>query len=303
MHCITSGVSKDDTKPVTITTWQSVFRLHQKWYDQFGVALIDEAHLAKAQSLTGMMTKMVNCEYRFGFTGSLDGTLTHALVIQGLLGPIKRVATTKELITQQHLANFRIKAIVLKYDEVTCKAVTSMSYADEKDFIVRNEARNRFIRNLAISLKGNSLLLFQYVDKHGQMLYNALKEVVKDRPIFFIHGGVEGDERERVRGLIETHRDAIVVASVGVFSTGVNIRNLHNVIFTSPSKSKIRTLQSIGRTLRLSENKDVATLYDIADDLSYKSKKNYTLLHFAERVKLYNEEQFLYKLYNVQLKA
>lgn len=302
MHTIYSGEEKDTNRPIVITTWQSIFKQPKKWFDQFGAVMIDECHLAKAQSLTGILTKMDNCAYRFGFTGSLDGTQTHQLVIQGLLGPIKRVATTAELIEQKHLAEFQIKAIVLKYSDATCQACRGLSYQDEMDFIVRNPNRNRFIRNLALSLKGNTLLLFQYVEKHGKMLYDDIKAAAGDRPVFFVHGKVEGDEREEIRQLIESQPNAIVVASVGTFSTGVNIKNLHNIIFASPSKSKIRNLQSIGRGLRKGSSKEEAVLYDIADDLSWKTKKNYTLLHFAERVKLYNEEKFPYKLYSVQLK-
>jgi len=127
-------------------------------------------------------------------------------------------------------------------------------------------------------------------------------EKSENRPVFFIHGGVGVDEREEVRRITEEQNDAIIVASYGTFSTGINIRNLHNVIFASPSKSKIRTLQSIGRGLRLGQNKDSATLYDIADDLTYKSRKNFTLDHFMERMKIYNDEKFEYQIYTINLK-
>lgn len=302
MHCIFSGEEKNTNRPIVITTWQSIFRMPKQWFDQFGCVLVDECHLAKAQSLTGILTKLEHCAYRFGFTGSLDGSQTHALVIQGLLGPIKRVATTAELIEQKHLADFQIKAIVLKYSQETREQCKKMSYQQEMDFIVRNPARNRFLKNLVLSLEGNTLLLFQYVDKHGKLLYDDIKAAAGDRSVYFVHGGVEGDEREDIRKLVEQETNAIIIASAGTFSTGVNIKNLHNIVFASPSKSKVRNLQSIGRGLRKSDSKSKAVLYDIADDLSWKSKKNYTLLHFAKRVELYNEEKFPYKLYAVQLK-
>jgi superfamily II DNA or RNA helicase len=125
----------------------------------------------------------------------------------------------------------------------------------------------------------------------------------KDRKVFYVHGNVDVDERELVREITEKESDAIIIASYGTFSTGINIRNLHNIVFASPSKSKIRTLQSIGRVLRLGENKETATLFDIADDLTYKSKKNFTLDHFVERMKIYNEEKFEYKIYSINLKG
>jgi superfamily II DNA or RNA helicase len=125
----------------------------------------------------------------------------------------------------------------------------------------------------------------------------------KDRKVFYVHGNVEAEERELVREITEKESDAIIIASYGTFSTGINIRNLHNIVFASPSKSKIRTLQSIGRVLRLGENKETATLFDIADDLTYKSRKNFTLDHFVERMKIYNEEKFEYKIYSINLKG
>jgi superfamily II DNA or RNA helicase len=219
-----------------------------------------------------------------------------------LFGPVRKVTTTAELIEQKHLADFRIKAIVLSYpDEIRQMIARAGDYQAEIDYIVRLEARNNFIKNLALSLDGNTLLLFQFVDKHGQLLYDKLKANCGDRKIFFIHGGVDGEERDKVREIVEKESNAIIVASFGTFSTGINIRNLHNVIFASPSKSRIRNLQSIGRGLRKSETKSEAVLFDIADDMVWKSKKNYTLLHFMERVKVYNEEKFNYKIFKVSL--
>jgi hypothetical protein len=203
------------------------------------------------------------------------------------------VTTTKELIDTGKLAKFKIKALVLKHDDVSCKECKNHKYQDEINYIVGKPSRNRFIRNLSLSLKGNTLLLYQFVDKHGRILYNMIKDAVaEERPVFFIHGDVNVDEREEVRRITEGENNAIIVASYGTFSTGINIRNLHNVIFASPSKSKIRTLQSIGRGLRLGDNKETATLYDISDDLTYKSRKNFTLEHFIERMKIYNDEKF-----------
>jgi superfamily II DNA or RNA helicase len=275
----------------------------KKYFEQFDVVIGDEAHLFKAKSLVSIMSKLEKCKYRFGFTGTLDGSQTNKLVLEGLFGAVKRVTTTADLIDQKHLAEFKIKAIVLSYDDVTRKMVSKMDYQTEIDWIVRNQARNRFIKNLALSLTGNSLLLFQYVEKHGDVLYDMIKKAADGRNVYYVAGKTETEDRERIRKIIETEKDAIIVASTGVFSTGINIKNLHNIIFTSPSKSRIKNLQSIGRVLRKSESKDSATLYDIADDLSHKSKQNYTIQHFKERVKIYTEEQFPFKIYSVTLKT
>jgi superfamily II DNA or RNA helicase len=295
-----AGQDKGSTKPITITTWQSVYKLPKEFFANFDVVIGDEAHLFKAKSLTSILTKMSGCRYRFGFTGTLDGTETHRLVLEGLFGAVRKVTTTKELIDQKHLADFKIKAIVLSYpDEIRQMIARANDYQAEMDYLVRLESRNKFIKNLALSLKGNTLVLYQFVEKHGIHLANMLQN--NNRPVYFVSGDISGDDREQIRKVVENDHNAIIVASFGTFSTGVNIKNLHNIIFSSPSKSRIRNLQSIGRGLRKSDTKTSATLFDIADDMSWKSKKNYTLLHFMERIKIYNEEKFEYKIYKVQL--
>ena len=171
------------------------------------------------------------------------------------------------------------------------------------NYIIEHDKRNAFIKNLSLSLDGNTLVLYSRVEAHGEPLYNLINDSVKSgRKVFYVHGGVDGEEREEVRRITEEESNAIIVASYGTFSTGVNIKNLHNVIFASPSKSRIRNLQSIGRVLRKGKNKTKAMLYDIADDISVKGKKNYTLNHLIERVKIYNEENFTYEIRKVYLK-
>ena len=191
---------------------------------------------------------------------------------------------------------------MLKYPDPICKEARSWDYNNEMDYIVGNKARNEFIRNLTLSLTGNSLVLFQFVEKHGKNLYEIIKENAGKRKVFFVFGGTDVEVRESVRAITERENDAIIVASYGTFSTGVNIRNLHNIIFASPSKSRVRNLQSIGRGLRLGDNKEEATLFDIADDFRIGKFANYTLKHFVERVKIYDEEKFNYKFYNIELK-
>jgi superfamily II DNA or RNA helicase len=302
IHKIMGGVDKNVDLPITVSTWQSIYKMPKAYFDQFDIVIGDEAHLFKAKSLNSIMEKLDSCKYRFGFTGTLDGTQTHRLVLEGLFGAVRKVTTTSELIEQKHLAEFNIKAIILTYDDDVKKLISKATYQDEIDFIVRNNKRNNFIKNLALSLNGNTLLLFQFVEKHGKVLLDMIKKEAGERKIFFVSGSVDGEEREEIRKIVETESNAIIVASFGTFSTGINIKNLHNVIFSSPSKSRVRNLQSIGRGLRRSETKTESVLYDIADDLSWKSKKNYTLLHFIERMKIYSEEKFNYKIYKVALK-
>ena len=303
-HCqkLYSGFTKDFTKDVLITTWQSVYLQPKAWFKQFDVIFGDEAHQFKAKSLTTVMEKMDNIRYRIGTTGTLDNKKVHRLVLEGMFGPVHKVTTTKALMDSGRLSNLNITCVILKYSEEIRKAQKNMTYQDEMDFIVSNEARNKFIRNLAVKSEGNTLVLFQYVEKHGKVLYEAIKNKAHDkRKIFFVYGGTDTTDRESIRHITEGESDAIIIASFGTFSTGINIPSLENVIFASPSKSKIRNLQSIGRGLRLKEGKTHCNLYDLADDLHWKSWKNHTLNHAAERYKTYAEEQFEIKLVEVDL--
>ncbi len=297
---IYAGHSKDNLLPIVISTWQSVYDLPKKFFENFQVVFGDEAHTFKAKSLTGIMHKMINTPYRVGTTGTLDGTKTHKLVLEGLFGPVYKVTTTKQLIDNEQLADLKIFCLILDYNDQVKKDNSKNKYPEEMDFLCGYEPRNKFIRNLALDQKGNTLVLFQYVEKHGTILFDMIKSKAhENRKVFFVFGGTDTEQREQIRKITETELDAIIVASYGTFSTGINIRNLHNIIFASPTKSRIRNLQSIGRGLRLGEEKTSCNLYDIGDDLTWKARKNYTLLHMIERVKTYNDEHFDYKLVKV----
>ncbi len=303
-HMIFSGQEKDTDKQIYISTWQSIYNQPRKWFQQFEVVIGDEAHLFKAKSLTSIMQNLHNCAYRFGFTGTLDGSQTHRLVLEGLFGTVKKVTTTAELIEQKHLSNFKIKAIVLKYDDYHKNLMKTAPYKDEIAFLVHHKPRNDFICKLATQLKGNTLILYQYVDAHGKALYDTIKNDLQyDGQLFFVSGKISGEDRDSIRRTLEVETSSITVASYGTFSTGVNVTNLHNVIFASPSKSRIRNLQSIGRALRKGTNKTQAYLYDIADDLRWKDRSNYTLKHFVERIRIYSEEKFEYKTHTFDLKG
>jgi superfamily II DNA or RNA helicase len=304
IHCqkLYSGFSKEFTKDVLITTWQSIYLQPKSWFKQFSVIFGDEAHQFKAKSLIGVMEKMDSTPYRIGTTGTLDNKKIHRLVLEGVFGSMHRVTTTNKLQADGKLAKLNIMCILLKYNEELRKERKNNTYQDEMDWLVANENRNKFIRNLAIKSTGNTLVLFQYVEKHGKILYEMIKEKAHDtRKIFFVYGGTETSDRESIRHITEGEEDAIIIASFGTFSTGINIPSIENVIFASPSKSKIRNLQSIGRGLRLKNGKTHCNLYDIADDLHWKSWKNHTLNHAAERYKTYAEEEFKLKLVEVDL--
>ena len=300
IHKIYSGKDKKTKKRVIVTTWQSVYRLSKEWFEQFGIVFGDECHLFKAKSLSTLMNKCSEAEYRVGTTGTLDGTAVNKLVLEGLFGPVKRVTYTRDLQDQGTLAKLHIDMLVLNYEDKYKKKVFGMTYQEEVDFLVTHDPRNKFIRNLAVTQTGNTLVLFQFVEKHGEPLYKMIKEI-HGKNVYYVHGGTDTSDREAIRGIIEKQDGAIIVASMGTFSTGINIRNLHNIIFASPSKSQVKVLQSIGRGLRKSDNNQDTKLIDVADNLQLGSKGNFTLRHSASRMKIYDKEKFDYKIHKVEL--
>lgn len=312
IYKIQGGIDKNTKAPIVISTWQSLIRQPKEWFDQFRVVLGDEAHNFQAKSLTTIMEKLTDAPYRHGFTGTISSdSKVHRLVLEGVFGSITRFVTTKDLMDKGTVADFKIKALVLNHSpesrtafKTAMKAVKQKSqmYSTEREFIIKNEKRNLFIRNLVWSLKGqNNLILFDLVEKHGKVLEPLLRR--DDRELHFIHGGISGDEREYIRHRVENdpEKKHDILASYGTFSTGVNLKRIDNAIFASGSKSEIKVLQSIGRTLRKGNGSDEATLYDIADDLCFGSFTNYTLQHFRKRIEIYAGEQFAFKVYTIDL--
>ena len=279
---------------ITITTWQSFSKAPKDVMQSFDVVVGDEAHLFKATTLKGILEKMKDTAIRIGTTGTLDGSEVHRLQLEGLFGPVKKVISSKELMDEGTIANIDIDCIILKHEK--CH---TMSYQEEMDYLVSNDKRNHFIVNLVKSLKGNTLVLFQYVEKHGEVLYDMMSNTDMGGNLHYVYGGTDTEDRETVREIVEKNKEDTILASYGTFSTGVNIKKIDNIVFASPSKSRIRNLQSIGRGLRKTEGKDSMRLFDIADDLQC---ENYTLNHLKERINIYNEENFPYNIKQFELK-
>ncbi len=298
-HMIYSGRDKKTDKQIVISTWQSLFRLGTPFFKQFGMVVGDEAHLCSATSLKGILEKMVSCRYRFGTTGTLTESKTHQFVLEGLFGKVYKAVTSKQLMKDKHISDLKIQCLLMQYPDVERELVKKATYKEEIDFIVSHTKRNNFICNLALDQKGNTLILFNYVEKHGKVLKKMMESKSKGRDIFFIAGETDVEERENIRSITEKCKDAVIIASSGVLSTGVNIKNLQSLIFAHPYKAKIRNLQSIGRILRLDDMNNQAVLYDIVDDLHWKKRDNYGLKHWRERVKIYADEKFDYNFKQV----
>ena len=305
VHRIYSGKEKSSEARVYVTTWQSAITMPSMWFKQFGAVFGDEAHLFKAVSLTKIMACLTDAWFRIGTTGTLPDSkesLVHTLVLEGCFGPVFNVTTTQALIESDTLAQLKINILAMKYPEETRKARGKQSYAEEIDFLVSHPRRNNFIANLAIDQPGNTLVLFTLVEKHGKPLFELIrKKAGPNRQVFFVSGSVSAEDRERIRSLVETEKNAMIIASTGVFSIGVNIKNLHNIIIAAPTKSQVKLLQSIGRGLRKSDDGRPTTVFDLADDLTYKKNKNYTLKHGIDRLNIYKAEKFKFQVHEVPL--
>ena len=297
-HKIYSGREKDSNQQIYISTWQSLYRLPKKYFEQFSVIVGDEAHLATATSLKNILERSTACRYRFGTTGTLTDSKTHKLVLEGLFGKTYTAVTSKELMDDKHISKLNIQCLQLQYPEEERKFMKSASYAEEIAYIVAHKRRNNFLCNLALDQKGNTLILFNFIELHGKVLLKLLKEKDSKRKVYFIAGETDVEQREAIRKATEEEKNAIIVASSGVLSTGVNIRNLQSLIFAHPFKAKVRNLQSIGRVLRLDDKNNKAVLYDIIDDLHWKKRDNYGLKHWKERLNIYLKEKFDYE-YNL----
>lgn len=293
---ISAGVSKNIDTQVVVSTWQSIYKQPAGWFAQFGGVIVDEVHHAQSKSIQSIMNKMLICPDRIGFTGTLQEAKTHELVLKGLFGPVTKVISTKELIERNQISQMSCEIIHLKYSDEDRKKVKVMDYQTEIDFLINHEKRNIFVSRLAGALKGNTLVIFSRLE-HGKEIFDLIET---DRQKYYVAGETDKDDREIVRQFAEAN-DVIIVASLGVFSTGVNIKNLHNLVFAHPTKSKIKVLQSIGRVLRKSDDGRPATIYDLVDDLKQSSRENFALRHASERMKFYISEKFPYKIKSIQL--
>lgn len=299
---IYAGHETEIKMPITISTWQSIYKFRQPWFEKFGMVIGDEAHGFKSTSLTSIMNKSINADYRFGLSGTLDDSEVHALVLEGLFGPIVQVTTTNKLQKEKTLAHLDIKIAKIKYSDAEKKHTHKMTYHEEVDFIVTHEKRNKLIKKLALSLEGNTLVLFNYVEKHGKVLRDMLEEDIEEgRKLYYVSGETAVNDRESIRGIVEKQGNAIIVASFGTFSTGINIRNIHNIIFASPSKSVIRVLQSIGRGLRVSDDGMHTTLFDLMDDLIWTGRENFAYKHAVSRTEIYEREKFPFAIEEVRI--
>lgn len=322
---IYSKSSRNPNASITFSTWQSLQNVDPTFFNDYDAILVDEAHTCKAKVLTKILENCINVKYKFGFTGTLsnqdDDAEIDELVLKGLFGRVEVVSNNRDLMDKGIISNALIYLIRLKYmDKELCKTIINGDsetkniqdftkrrkklFESEVNFIVNSEVRNKYIRNIAMSRNGNTLIMFQYIEKQGKILYEFLNEVAEQfgKEVYYIDGNVDVKERDRIKDLVELKDNLIIISSYGTTSTGLNMKNIHNIILASGYKSRKTMKQTIGRGLRLHESKKRLNVFDIGDDFSFgKKTKNFLFSHFMIRVGIYKDEKFKLELVEYEI--
>ncbi|QGZ15774.1 DNA helicase [Acinetobacter phage vB_AbaM_Apostate] len=289
---------------IVISTWQSAIKKPKEWFNQFNMLLCDEMHLAIGKSISEIINKLNYCEFKIGLSGSLRDGKANLMQYIGLFGEIYSPVSTKDLMNAGQVSQLRINALFLKYPETVSNAMAKHDYATEVKFITSLTKRTQWISNLSLRLakrSENVFVMFKNIE-HGKAIYDNIKSSGHEH-VYYVSGEVSSDERTHLKKMAEEHTGVIIIASYGVFSTGISVKNLHHVVLAHGVKSKVIVLQTIGRVLRKHSSKKVAQIWDLIDDMSItverdgaKQRKNvnYLLKHGIDRVERYAAEQFDY---------
>ncbi|MCX8008278.1 MAG: DEAD/DEAH box helicase family protein [Patescibacteria group bacterium] len=280
---------------VVISTWQSAYKWPNSTLEKFNCIFFDEVHTAKAKEISKFLEKLTNAYIRYGFTGTLDDEKIHHFIIEGLFGPRINIIGLNDLIEEGYATNLKIEVIEFKYSQ----KYNPKDYYDEIDFLINNNKRNLLILTLAGKLSGNTMILFHRI-KHGMDLYEKAKKLFPSKNIYLIYGKTEAELREQARLIMnkDLSGNTLIIASIQIFSVGVDIPSLKNLILAHPTKSKIRLLQSIGRILRKHKTKEESKFFDFGDNLG---TNNYTYEHFLKRIKYYIKENLPFKITKLNL--
>lgn len=269
------------------------------WIKSVDVLILDEAHKFNKGNKCSKVLDKIRTPNKFGFTGTLPADNIDKWNVIGKIGPVLIKKSSYELREEKFLTNVSIKVFCLNYKtkpiKVRNSGDTTENYRNELQFLTFNSFRNKVVEKTCSNFKNNILILINNID-HGQHLFSLLTAALPDKQVFFIRGEVEVDERDRVKKIMESSNNVICIAISAIFSTGVNIKNLHMIIFAAGGKSFIRTVQSIGRGLRLSDNKEKLVIIDIADMLEYGTD------HSIKRKEIYNDEKIEYNEYLIEEK-
>jgi superfamily II DNA or RNA helicase len=291
-------------KKIIISTWQSLYKLPKNEFEKVSMIVGDEIHEFGAVKSKSVLTNCLNVLYKLGTTATLkNNDLCSLWTIMGMFDVPTKIVSTMDLVKDGFIANFDVKVINLIYNDEKSKIVSKLKYNEEIDFVNLQPEKMNFVIKLIKNIQDkneNVLVLFKTLD-YGKMLKDKIEQEFGIVP-FYVDGGVKIDIRENIRTEMEKSNSQIAVCSYGTFSRGINIRNLSNLILVNSIKTEIRLLQSIGRALRLHENKDKAIIWDLVDNLQFKSKINYCLKHFYERKTIYEANKFNVKYFDINLK-
>lgn len=274
---------KEFDKPIVVSTWQSL-KNNMCYMDLFDAVFVDEVHGVRGRILSEIVMTAKNARWRLGFTGTMPESTLEQLQVKSYLGPILKDFSSMELAKRGYVSKCNIKMIHLEYENQP-----RGEYDEVKDQVFNNPYRMEVIRKIINDADGSVLLLVGKVEKEGEILCNFLEKCpeMSGKEIMFLSGRDDADEREKWRKYMENSKTTVLIATYGIFSTGVNIKSLRHLILASPFKSKIRVLQSIGRALRLHADKVFgAVVWDLCDDVKFLDK------HTNIRVKHYNHEKF-----------
>lgn len=309
---IRGGTKRDSDALIYVSTWQTAIKQSPEWFEQFGMMMNDECHLATGMSISKIVAGLRDCPYKLGLSGSLKDGKANIMQYVGLFGEIYKPVSTAQLMEDGQVTDLKINSIFLRYPDSIAAAMKGKTYQEEIKFIQKAKKRNKWVANLAVKLSSkqeNVFLMFKNAE-HGKELFQMVKDLGHEK-VYFVNGEVDTDTRNALKVMAENGTGIIVVASYGVFSTGISVKNLHHVIFAHPVKSKIIVLQTIGRVLRKHTSKSIATVWDIIDDIGVKPKSkaskkkyvhlNYALKHALERIQRYAEEKFNYVMKTIEL--
>ena len=288
------GYQKDEDAQIVVSTWQSVYK-KKAFLRNFNVLIVDECHGLKADEVRGVAEKAINADTRLGFTGTMPAPQCEYMLIQGVLGPVIDEVDYEELQKAKQIAQIKINIVQCNYNEQIILENEEEDFTSEKTRVETDVKRNKIICRIAKEYtdKGkNALILVKKLD-HIQ----DIKDIMEKAGVnyFVVTGETKVKDRNHARHEVEKSGGNVIIATTGVYSTGVSIKRLHCVLFASPGKSKIQTLQSVGRGLRLHDTKSHLHLYDVCENLKFSKK------HLKERLKYYKKAKFDYNIKEVSM--
>jgi superfamily II DNA or RNA helicase len=301
---------------VLIGTFHSLVKKEQDFLEGFDCACVDETHQAHTSSIRTIMSKCNGLKFRFGMTGTLgDPEIADYFTIQSVIGPLVNKVSADFLFKNNYATPVEIRVIRMNYKDDGSRALLAEKlrkrmeddpikiYNEEKEMVLSSLDRLYFICDMIAKTSKNSLVLFQSVQEgYGRKIFDRIREITNDKEVFYVDGEIDNELREEYKHRMKTGNNKILIASFKTFSTGISISNLHNVFLVESYKSEFVVRQSIGRMMRLHDDKETAIIIDFVDDFSWKSKLNYMMKHSEERIKIYRGEKFPYKVMNIDIK-